>query len=257
MGSRAARAEQRTEAQLAREIRRAQKGRSTVGLLSTLTGPRQWERPEFEMPMPTMALDMKELGVDRGGRHWFSHKKYGECIEGQLIDATNQVLPNSLIVEVGPDKFRSFGSWAAPGTFERLVNTPGRAPIQPKPLKAIDMRELYAPTRSRPQRIIASTSAVRVRSAVEPAKGPAGILGDLAGAGINVALAADREHLAVSTQGGILLPDLTGVVDTFDRLLVAYLRGAPLACEVNEHKRPVEAVTVIVGGAAACAECVS
>lgn len=254
MGSRADRAEQRTESRMAREQRRAEKGQQTVGILSTLTG-RTWERPTFEMPMLTPERDLTFLGTDRGGRRWFAHKRYGELVEGRTVDATRQELPNSVLVEIDHNTFRLFGNVSAPGTFERLTNTVDRPVRPPKPHRPVDALGHLFLTAPRPERIAASPQAVTVRAAEDQARGPAAILERLSRAGATVRLSTDRLDLVVTTSGGILGAGVLELIDRAGPLLVAHLNGEPLACTVSKHKGSVLATTFALGGAPWCGDC--
>lgn len=221
-----------------------------MGLLSTLTN-RNWEAPQFVMPMPVPASALKELGIDGGGRHFFA-SKYGECIEGLVVDASTRELPNTLLVEVGPNQFRTFGSFAAPGTFERLQSAAPRVPKPPMPHRPVDvLAHLFLITR-RPERhdrfgIVAEAEA--------DARGAPGILGRLARKGATVRLSTDRAALVVTTSGGHLGPGVLELVDRAGPLLLAHLRGESLACTVSKHKTPAHAVSVALGGAPWCGEC--
>jgi hypothetical protein len=255
MGSRADRAAQRTESQLARDWRRAEKGQSTVGLLSTLTGPRQWEAPSFDMPALTNPADLKPLGTDRMGRKWFSHKKYGEMVETAELEASWQPIPNSVIVEVGRDLFRTFAPPVAPGTYDRLMNAAIRVPRPPAAHRPVDAIGLLFLGRARPERVAASMKTIDIRPAEGPVRGAAQILDRLKRAGATVRLATDKLALVVTTSGGHLGPGVLELVDRTAPLLVAHLNGSPLACTVSKHKTPALATTYALGGAPWCGEC--
>jgi hypothetical protein len=227
-----------------------------VNALSTLIRgqSKPWERPVFDMPALTSERDLTFLGADRGGRRWFSHKRYGEMAEGPIVDASRQELPNSVLVEIGPDKYRLYGSLSAPGTYQRLTSMAVRAPKPPKPHRPVDALGhlwLVAPRSQRP-----SATVVGGRGAEpEPAAGPAGILERLAQAGATVRLSTDRTALVTTTSGGALGPGILELVDRVGPMLVAHLNGTPLACTVSKHDRPTPATTYALGGAPWCGIC--
>ncbi len=86
------------------------------------------------------------------------------------------------------------------------------------------------------------------------ARGPEQIADRLAKAGATVSLAADGEHLVVSAPRGVIpKAGVVEVIDRYQRLLIAWLKGEPLACELG-HKTQKPAVGIVLGGAAACEE---
>lgn len=92
---------------------------------------------------------------------------------------------------------------------------------------------------------------------LKEATGPAAIIERLARRGVTVALTADGQHLDIRSRGGRLdLPD-RDYLEAIAALLWAHLAGEPLTCAIGTHKAPVPAVTLLVGGAPACEECIA
>lgn len=259
MGSHAERMEQRTERQLARDEKRAEKGQtSTMSLLANLTGNRPWTRPTFEMPMLISARDLAPLGADRMGRQWFSHKKYGEVVELPVIDTTRQEIPNSLVVEVDRDHYRHFGTPLEPGTYERLMNTAPRAQRAPKPSRPVRGLVGVYLADERPERVYGSHAAVSIIPQSSAVLNGEEAIARLKHAGAsNVRLSTDRQDLVVTFPGGVPAPGVVELVERAKPEILAYLREDKPACTAWNHKTPRPAVGRVLGGAWACAPCLN
>jgi hypothetical protein len=91
-------------------------------------------------------------------------------------------------------------------------------------------------------------------------RGPEAIITYLRKKGVVVALAADKVHLLVQTEGGHpLMLGERALVEVSAPLLVAFLRAEPLTCGVKwAHAKGTDtAVTLLVGGTPACAGCMA
>jgi hypothetical protein len=226
-------------------------------------------RPKsYSQPTPIAAGDLIELGSWRGSR-WFSHPRHGDLREGPTVDGFG-ILPSSLVIEFidGSDRYwRTFEAFEA-GTFETLAADTPRPPRPAKPHRPIDALSLAWLADRHPERIFAAAprpgpigpigrgSPIDIRPGEPPARGAEAIIARLARSGTEVRLAADRRHIVVTAPGGRPGPGVVELVNLAERLLVGHLLGgAPVACEVTAHPTPVPAVTVLLGGALACADC--
>jgi hypothetical protein len=89
-------------------------------------------------------------------------------------------------------------------------------------------------------------------------QGAEAILAYLRSKGVALTLASDKAHIIPSTAGGRLMVDHRALIETAGPLLVAYLNGTPLQCQVAwAHPKGADltATVVLVGGAVACAAC--
>jgi hypothetical protein len=268
MGSRADRAEQRTEAQLARESKRAEKGRISVGILSTLTSPRQWTKPQFSMPMVTAEHELEPIGEFRG-RQWFAHKKYGELQERPKLLTDRDALPDTVIVETTVDGERAWRAFdlAAPGTLDGLRRTPARAPKPPAPHRGIDALEMTYLGQSQPERIVAfaaresmisplskTGTAPLVKPSEPPARGAVAVIARLHKAGAVLHLSTDRQHVILTASGGRPTAGMVELFEAAQPLIKAYMLGGPLLCVVADHAKGQDptATTILVGGCPSC-----
>jgi hypothetical protein len=74
----------------------------------------------------------------------------------------------------------------------------------------------------------------------------------LARKGYDVTLSADGSALVVSAEH---FGPVREVIDVAGPLLLAWLQDVPLTCQVSQHKKPTEAVTIALGGAGWCGQC--
>ena len=100
-------------------------------------------------------------------------------------------------------------------------------------------------------------ATVVVRPARPAPRGPAAILEQLAKRGIRVIATGDGA-VAVFAEAGRLDVATRDAITAALPLLRAYLHGTPLLCSLPNHVggTPPQAVTLCLGGAPACAECV-
>lgn len=227
---------------------------NAISALFSGSQPQPWQKPRFEQPSPTKASDLTLLGTDSRGRDFYRYKG-SELIERYAhVDGDRQVLPDGPIVPVDgqPGMWRTFDI-VAPGSFEAAKAGKVRH-IAPKPHRPVDsLAHLFTPR---------NTAVMRDGDhAVAPPSGPAAMLAALAKDGVQVALSTDGASLAVSTSGGSLaaggrnVPDVLRLIDRAGALILAHLRGEPLTCTVTKHKTPQPAVSIALGGAPICADC--
>lgn len=227
----------------------------------------EWTKPSFDMPMIIGKRDLEPLGEFRG-RQWYRHKT-GELQERPGTLSDRDILPNTVILEIevdGERRWRAFDV-SAPGTFEGLRRTPVRGPKPPAPHRGIDALAMTHLGQSQPERIVAFDSgsklaslsplgsAPAVKPAQPPARGAEAVIERLRKAGAGVYLSTDRQHVILTSSGG---RPAAGVVELFaaaQPLILAHLLGGPLLCTVNDHRKGDDptAVTLLVGGAPACA----
>lgn len=240
---------------------------SLTGLL-TGRNATPWQKPQFNMPMLVKPSDIEYLGRDQRGREWHRHRKYGELtLRGGLLDDSFDVLPETVIVEAEAGGKRGYQAFDlhAPGTYERFINTLLRTP-KPKPApRPVDRLGSVFLAERIPERIFASAarraesltgtspSAPVIKSAAPPARGAEAVIARLARNGATVALSVDRAQLVVSCVGGSPGPGVVELVEAAGPLMLAYLQGSPLQCDVTKHT--AEATTFALGGAPWCGEC--
>ncbi len=156
-----------------------------------------------------------------------------------------------------------------------VTTTPSfvRKPKPPAAVRPIDIVGLTGLLDRRPEKILAldttseragfAAAALGAKAGTAPivkppqpaARGPEQILGRLQQAGATVSLAADGEHLVVSAARGVVpKAGVVEVIDRYQRLLAGHLKGEPVMCEIRSHKTPKPAVSIVLGGAAACEE---
>lgn len=227
-----------------------------MGVIETLIGSRPWQPPTFDQPMPMSESSFgKPIGTDRAGRKWY-RTKWGEACELRVVDATRETLPNGPMIPLGEERFRTFASPVAPGSYQALMDRVARTPKPPAPDAPIDALGHLSLAEGTPQRAFGSIVGVRVIAPVEPARGPKRILDRLSKKGVTVKLSADGSSLVVSASGGRPGPGVIELVDAARPLLLADLQGRPLTCTVTGHKgKPPAAVTLALGGTAWCGEC--
>lgn len=164
------------------------------------------------------------------------------------------------------------------------VEPPPRRPKAPKPARLVDA--ITSPlVAAKPERVImpspgrtappamvmkgpitalvprlAAAGAPMIQPAQGPIRGPASIVDVLARRNVHLALSADKQCIVVSASGGNLDLDSRQLIEQAAPLLVAHLKGDPLQCNARPHPGkggPPPAVTLLVGGCPACAECLA
>lgn len=104
---------------------------------------------------------------------------------------------------------------------------------------------------------VASQSATVVKPFRPAPRGAAAILDSLAKRGIRLIATGDG-NVAVTAEAGRLDVPTREAINAALPLLRAHVHGTPLRCALPNHvgAEPPEAVTIVLGGAAACAGCV-
>jgi len=259
-----ARLERDADRRLAREQHRTER-QNIVNTRQTITtrvqrliAPKPWKAPDFTQPMVIDASELHPLGVIRGCA-WFSHS-LGDLEERTTVFAMRRVdvdgevgeqdvaVPNGPVVqmldpETGARSFRPFRVYA-PGTYAELasgVTAAQRAAKPSRPVDALDGLILLQPR---------TPGSLPIRGA-----GP--ILARLGEKGFVVTLSADRLSLVASAEDGRPYPFGIAVLNATAPLLLAHLRGEPLACAVTVHKgKPATAATLSLGGTGWCGQCI-
>lgn len=196
--------------------------------------------------MPISFRQLTPLGADRGGtRHWYRYQDYELAERGQLIDETRQALPDGYVVEEEPGLWRGFDVFPV-GTFAMNAAAPVRTPKPPKPDRPVDGLGLASLVNVTSGHYFPKGSTIR---------GPGQIIARLAVAGAKVRLSEDGANLIVECAGGRPRYGVVPLVEAAKPLLVAYLAGKPLTCVARKHAKHVEAVSIAVGGAPICGDC--
>lgn len=240
-----------------------------------------WKKPELDHPAAIKQSDLEELLGTARGRQWYRTKRWNgaELSERPALLNDRATLPDLPVLQVEKDGrtyWRTF-EISPPGTFAGLDRVfVRRAPTLPKAHRPVDLLGLAWLAERQPERIFAPVTggaggeaavlgaALRkggvrpdIRPAQPPARGAEAILERLRGAKAEVRLSASGDRLVVTASDGRPQAGVVELVNMAERLLIGYLRGAPVPCEVTNHKTPVPAVTIVLGGAAACADCLA
>jgi hypothetical protein len=233
---------------------------SIVSTIRTHVSGGAWAAPQFEQPELLDERDLEPLGTQLGVRI-FRHRKstrYGELRERRGVLTEAQPLPNAALIEQraadGSRTWRAFDC-TPPGEMARIASRPVRVPKAPPPHRPVDSLAHMPMAARRPERAFGSVVGVGILPAEDAARGPAQILARLDRAGVAVRLSTDRIALVVSTSGGHLAPGLLDLVDRAGPLVLAHLRGEPLMCTVGQHEPPAPGISVALGGAPICGEC--
>lgn len=92
-----------------------------------------------------------------------------------------------------------------------------------------------------------------VLPAHEQVSGSEAIVAVLRDKGVELRLSADKSAIVPVADSGRQSDSVRGLIEQAAPLLVAYLRGQPLRCQLrHSEKQPPEAESLLVGGAAAC-----
>ncbi len=228
---------------------------------STVTGRRK--PPVHDQPFQISPNELTELGTIGGKRYWRwkryelreQPRRYRDQVwmpnpkpgEPDILARAADEMPNGPhTVEMTEDGERVMVAYAMleAGTYQRLTTS-----TLPKSLRIVEKRPLDA---------LAGFSILqrRGREAYRPpvaVTGPGAIIEQLARKGYDVTLSTDGDHLVVS---GERFGAVRELIDVAGPMLVAWLQERPLTCTVSSHsKKPVEAVTIALGGAAWCLRC--
>lgn len=151
------------------------------------------------------------------------------------------------------------GSYAA--TLEREART--ARIMGPKSHRPVDLVRRLPLLRARPDYVIPTPGADRLAlpggpvagfaAGAPPITGAAAIVARLESRGVRLELTRGG-RLLVTSPGGNLGDDVLAVVTRCERLLVAYLSGRPIACELAHDGPAPEAVTVLAVDVPACAD---
>ncbi len=216
---------------------------------NTITGTvrkalgREGKRPTLGSPVLINVRDLEPLGTYRG-RSWFVHRKYSELVAVRTQPIT-EAPPDKYVSEDGDE--RTIYDRADSGTFARL-SAPVPAMPGAKPSRPVDALG--------GQMLLDRQMSYGIGSEPYSIRGAANIIDRLAvKMGATVTLDTTRTALVVSGPGG-QAPGVAVLIDAARPLLVAYLRGEPVTCTVTKHETPAQAVTVVTGGALACAVCI-
>ena len=245
------------------------------------TEPKRWRAPEFTQPVVVKPRDLKPLGELRG-YHWFRVAQYDAEWAERLVRLSDaDTLPDGLLIQYDDHGERSYSRLDvfAPGSFAKFTAEPPPrfGPPVPKALRAVEAIPIvFAPTprRAVPKKAVAGRADMIIAVEDEygqppiPVKvapkakvrGPEAILAHLRRKGVVLALAADKVHLLVQTEGGHpLMLGERALVEASAPLLVAHLRGEPLTCGVKwAHAKGTDtAITLLVGGCPCCAACLA
>jgi hypothetical protein len=233
-------------------------------------------------PAPTMPITISEseltpLGTF-AGHEFYRHTRWGQLRERLDRVSGDVELPNLPVIEERDGDlfvFRVF-DLLDPGTFERLTAPrPKAAPVPSRPVDGLhgvaglDRRPevmVNAGTGSRLGMLTGGTIGETIEVARQPREGfykpptPAirgakAILAYLEKKGASLVLAPDRASFYVTGPKGKLPPLVRDVVNATAPLLLAHLRGEPLSCALPHTGPAPEAVTLLLGGAPACAAC--
>ena len=235
---------------------------------------RPWKEPTFEAPYPIDAAELQPLGEYRGSA-WYTHA-LGELEQRRRTYTDRDIIPSGPVTVETIDGDRRYTSFTVrpPGTYAATIaGTPG-GPKPPKPARPVDAIAGAFLADRRPELVVAppvhepsgvaitdaGTPASYYRRPPEPAvRGAGAILARLDRAGATVRLSADGSALVVASAGGRSGPGIAELVAVSLPLLVPFLRdGRAPACNVRDHgKERAEAVSLVVGGALACAACLA
>jgi hypothetical protein len=234
--------------------------------------PKAWEPPQFDMPILLAERELEDYLGDLGGSRWYRVKRWGgaELAEGQR-KGDRDTLPDGPVLQVVDENGRT--AWRTfhvhePGTYQRLVSTPLRAPKPPEPFRGLDAVAATFLGAPRPEKILSlpargdfpnPLSRAVPAPIVKPAEPAAGgvemIIERLKAAGTVVRLSDDRQYIVPTSRGGRPGPGVVELLLTAGPLILAYLRGGPLLCVVGPH-RPgddPQATTLLAGGCPSCA----
>lgn len=104
-----------------------------------------------------------------------------------------------------------------------------------------------------------ATSGVKAiyKPGMKSPQGAGEMIARLGAKGITFRLAHDPAYFIVETPGGGMDDPMRTLIRAAAPMLLAFLQGQPLVCLVSDHGRGrwAEAVTLLVGGCPACAEC--
>lgn len=235
--------------------------------------------------------DVEYLG-EHGGwswARWDGHEYTMDPVAMASVDIASPIRPDEIRIH-SPRERVNFGTvetWTAQirgrrapaGAYEAAIARDLEpAKLGPKPHRPVDLVRRLPALRGRPDTVLNGPERrdskemmrdiTRVTHGVTPAgpttgaylaatpaaTGPAAIVERLASKGAQLSITPGG-RLLVTTPGGHLSDDLLGVVMRCERLLVGFLTGVAIRCELEHPKgKAPEAVTVLAVDVMACAE---
>lgn len=192
--------------------------------------------------------------IETGGREYILQPGRTDAQDGYaagpgriIVSVPRFETDNGRRLEVG--KFYRLGIEVPLGTWRSTPTIkPEKAP--PAPVDILAIEKLYQARRETVVGTPATAALVEGKPAV---RGPAAIIERLAAKGITLELHAGR-LLVKAPRGRATTDDLTAI-RTAERLLVAYLEGTPLRCELPHDGAAPEAETIVALDIAACEDC--
>jgi hypothetical protein len=152
------------------------------------------------------------------------------------------------------------GSYAGLAAKEAERKAKQERKVKPRPLDALAIHPLLARRADgilrigTPPRNVVAAALSKAPTAIllpgrEQRRGVQAILDVLQGKGVSLALTDAGTMYAT---GARVTTDVRSLIEDSRPLLVAHLRGEPMRCELRHPDERPEAVTLLVGGAAAC-----
>lgn len=219
---------------------------------------------------PIDVSHVRKLGRDRRGLEYVEHNGREYLMTASTVDAPDDLAAGSddivvSVPKVATDGGRTMtvgaqyrlGQSVPAGTWDEVRGKEQRrhTPASSRPIDALD----GIPALARRQPLIAGGSsgsvapiALRAHGSMDPGRGPIrgrAILELLQSRGIR--LSAVNGRLLVTAPRGHA-GGTREILDAAAPLLLGYVTGHPLPCELRHDGKPPEAVTLAVGGLAIC-----